>query len=68
MGDKCELIEEDGTVIDAETDERVEFHFNALLDAVAEWRRHSDVDCSLAGNPNISFKSAFRSVFLALRV
>lgn len=47
IGDKCELIEEDGKLVCAATDERVDFHFNALLDAVADWRKHSEVDCSL---------------------
>lgn len=49
IGDKCELIEEDGKLVCAATDERVDFHFNALLDAVADWRKHSEVDCSLGG-------------------
>lgn len=49
IGDKCELIEEDGSLVDVATDERVDFHFNALLDAVADWRKHSEVDCSLGG-------------------
>jgi lysine-specific histone demethylase 1B len=49
IGDKCDLLEEDGKVIDMETDERGDFHFNALLDAVADWRKQSDTDCSLGG-------------------
>lgn len=49
IGDKCELLEEDGRVIDTETDVRGDFHFNALLDAVADWRKQTVTDCSLGG-------------------
>ena len=49
IGDKCDLLEEDGKVVDMETDERGDFHFNALLDAVADWRKQTNIDCSLGG-------------------
>jgi hypothetical protein len=49
IGDKCDLLEEDGKVVDMETDERGDFHFNALLDAVADWRKQPEKDCSLGG-------------------
>lgn len=49
IGDKCDLLEEDGKVVDMEADERGDFHFNALLDAVADWRKQTEVDCSLGG-------------------
>ena len=55
IGDKCDLLEEDGKVIDMETDERGDFHFNALLDAVADWRKHNDTDCSLGGRFEIGW-------------
>ena len=47
IGDKCDLVEENGKVVDMEADERGDFHFNALLDAVAEWRKQTETDCSL---------------------
>ena len=49
IGDKCDLLEENGKVVDMETDERGDFHFNALLDAVADWRKQTKIDCSLGG-------------------
>ena len=49
IGDKCDLLEEDGKIVDMEMDERGDFHFNALLDAVADWRKQTDTDCSLEG-------------------
>ncbi|XP_022088783.1 lysine-specific histone demethylase 1B-like [Acanthaster planci] len=37
--DRCHLLEGDGKLIDASLDRRVDFHFNAMLDAIAEWRK-----------------------------
>ncbi|XP_071804678.1 lysine-specific histone demethylase 2-like [Asterias amurensis] len=39
MKDRCDLMEKDGTLINASLDRRVDFHFNAMLDAIAEWRK-----------------------------
>ena len=58
IGDKCDLVEENGKVVDMETDERGDFHFNALLDAVAEWRKQTETDCSLGGKESLGFRRA----------
>ena len=34
----CELFEENGCPAAPDHDRRTDFHFNALLDAVAEWK------------------------------
>ena len=49
--DKCGLIHESGVVTDGNVDRRIDFHFNAMLDIVADWRKnHSDDnDYSLLG-------------------
>ncbi|XP_071959369.1 lysine-specific histone demethylase 2-like [Antedon mediterranea] len=39
---RCDLVEEDGSVTDTTVDKRVDFHFNAMLDAIAEWRRDNE--------------------------
>lgn len=36
---RCDLVEEGGQSVDSTSDKRVDFHFNAMLDAVAEWRK-----------------------------
>ena len=50
--DKCDLIHESGMVTDGNVDKRIDFHFNAMLDIVAEWRknRSDDNDTNLLGN------------------
>ena len=64
IGDNCELLDEDGSPIDAETDEKVNFHFNALLDAIADWRRHSQEDFSLGGMVNGRYHQAERRDYI----
>nr|XP_054755577.1 lysine-specific histone demethylase 2-like [Lytechinus pictus] len=39
MHERCDLLGEGGVVTDSHIDKRVEFHFNAMLDAIAEWRK-----------------------------
>ena len=39
MHERCDLLGEGGVVTDLHVDKRVEFHFNAMLDAIAEWRK-----------------------------
>ncbi|XP_048462625.1 lysine-specific histone demethylase 1B isoform X1 [Rhincodon typus] len=39
LGDRCDLIEEGGRVVDPTIDKCIDFHFNAMLDVVAEWRK-----------------------------
>lgn len=47
---KCDLLTEEGHCVDVSTDSKVEFHFNALLDAIAENREEALEDQSLEGN------------------
>ncbi|XP_055076755.2 lysine-specific histone demethylase 2 isoform X1 [Misgurnus anguillicaudatus] len=39
LGMRCELIQEGGHITDPAVDKRMDFHFNAVLDAVSEWRK-----------------------------
>ncbi|KAK7139656.1 hypothetical protein R3I93_016709 [Phoxinus phoxinus] len=39
LGVRCELIQDGGLVTDPALDKRMDFHFNAVLDAVSEWRK-----------------------------
>uniref|UniRef100_A0A452SVE3 Lysine demethylase 1B n=1 Tax=Ursus americanus TaxID=9643 RepID=A0A452SVE3_URSAM len=39
FGERCDLIQEGGRVTDPTIDKRMDFHFNALLDVVSEWRK-----------------------------
>ncbi|XP_075584346.1 lysine-specific histone demethylase 2 isoform X6 [Pelecanus crispus] len=47
LGEKCDLIQEGGRITDPTIDKRMDFHFNAILDVVSEWRKdksqHQDV-------------------------
>ncbi|XP_056377226.1 lysine-specific histone demethylase 2 isoform X2 [Hyla sarda] len=47
LREKCDLIQEGGRITDEAIDKRMDFHFNAILDVVAEWRKdksqHQDV-------------------------
>ena len=37
--DHCDLYQENGRVTPSYLDRRIEFHFNSMLDNVAEWRK-----------------------------
>ncbi|KAG8442358.1 hypothetical protein GDO86_011233 [Hymenochirus boettgeri] len=39
LKEKCDLIQEGGRLTDPAIDNRMDFHFNAILDVVAEWRK-----------------------------
>ncbi|CAL9690747.1 unnamed protein product [Knipowitschia caucasica] len=39
LGDRCDLFQEGGQVTDPSIDKRMDFHFNAILDVVSEWRK-----------------------------
>ncbi len=39
MHERCDLVQDDGSITDLALDKRVDFHFNAMLDAIAEWRK-----------------------------
>ncbi|OWF38535.1 lysine-specific histone demethylase 1B-like isoform X1 [Mizuhopecten yessoensis] len=44
IGEGCDIISETGQTIPNEIDRRMDFHFNALLDIIAEWRRNKEAD------------------------
>ncbi|KAG7273586.1 hypothetical protein CRUP_019832 [Coryphaenoides rupestris] len=39
LGERCDLFQEGGHMTDSAIDKRMEFHFNAILDVVSEWRK-----------------------------
>uniref|UniRef100_G3NC89 [histone-H3]-N(6),N(6)-dimethyl-L-lysine(4) FAD-dependent demethylase n=1 Tax=Gasterosteus aculeatus aculeatus TaxID=481459 RepID=G3NC89_GASAC len=39
LGERCDLFQEGGQVTDTAIDKRMDFHFNAILDVVSEWRK-----------------------------
>ena len=41
INDHCDLYEETGKITDGNTDRRIDYHFNAMLDIVAEWRQRA---------------------------
>lgn len=50
ISSKCDLLTEDGERVEFSTDSKVEFHFNALLDAIADQKKDIPEDQSLEGN------------------
>uniref|UniRef100_A0A3Q2CQ89 [histone-H3]-N(6),N(6)-dimethyl-L-lysine(4) FAD-dependent demethylase n=1 Tax=Cyprinodon variegatus TaxID=28743 RepID=A0A3Q2CQ89_CYPVA len=38
LGERCDLFQEGGRVTDPAIDKRMDFHFNAILDVVSDWR------------------------------
>ena len=39
ISDRCDLYQENGQITSPTLDRRIDFHFNAMLDNVAEWRK-----------------------------
>lgn len=66
LGEKCDLIQEGGRITDPTIDKRMDFHFNAILDVVSEWRKdktqHQDVP--LGGKWEMSCKVKVLAAFL----
>uniref|UniRef100_A0A672LW59 Lysine demethylase 1B n=1 Tax=Sinocyclocheilus grahami TaxID=75366 RepID=A0A672LW59_SINGR len=56
LGVRCELIQEGGRVTDTALDKRMDFHFNAVLDAVSEWRKDKSQsqDAPLGGEMHLA--------------
>ncbi|KAK7092117.1 hypothetical protein V1264_009717 [Littorina saxatilis] len=46
--DRCQLLLDKGRLVPTETDRRLDFHFNALLDVLAQWKHSGQPDVSLA--------------------
>ncbi|KAH7967696.1 hypothetical protein HPB52_001656 [Rhipicephalus sanguineus] len=51
--DHCDLYTTAGHMVPTECDRRVEFHFNAMLDAVAQWRLGQTKDTCLFGTARL---------------
>ena len=49
ISSKCDLLTEDSKCVDSSMDSKVEFHFNALLDAIADQKKDVLEDQSLEG-------------------
>ena len=49
LSDHCTMLTESGDVVDNELENRMEFHFGAMLDQVAEWKKATESDASLLG-------------------
>jgi len=46
----CDLFKDkSGKQADSNLDKQVEFHFNAILDAISEWRKTAHQDMPLEG-------------------
>jgi len=58
ISSKCDLLTEDGKCVDSSMDSKVEFHFNALLDAIADQKKDLPKDQSLEGVVVINVISA----------
>lgn len=39
LGERCDLFQDRGLATDPAIDKRMDFHFNAILDVVSEWRK-----------------------------
>ena len=54
--DLCRLFDEEGKEVDGDIDRRIDFHFNAMLDNVAEWRKNKSQaqDINLLGNGKLT--------------
>lgn len=52
----CPLFMPDGSPVNHEVDRRIEFHYNAILDIISEWRKKKemDADASLASKSGLS--------------
>ena len=49
MSDRCWLVNELGKLVDLDTDSKLDFHFDEMLDQVAEWKKQADKDSNLLG-------------------
>ncbi|KAK3087785.1 hypothetical protein FSP39_010562 [Pinctada imbricata] len=56
MSEKCNLFMEDGSPVPEDMDRRMDFHFNAILDTIAEWRKNKEL------SQDISLLSKFKEM------
>lgn len=66
LGERCDLFQEGGQVTDPAIDKRMDFHFNAILDVVSEWRKDKsqNQDTPLKGNPPIFLRPSIHETIL----
>jgi len=50
VSDRCWLVNESGKLVDLDTDSKLDFHFDEMLDKVAEWKKDAAQDSNLLGN------------------
>lgn len=69
LGVRCELIQEGGYMTDSAVDKRMDFHFNAVLDAVSEWRKDQSQcqDLPLGGERLLSLSDPSHTVLDGFR-
>ena len=65
MSDRCWLVDDSGKLVDIDVDSKLDFHFDNMLDKVADWKKQSKQDSSLLGNCNSAF---FISLLYCVRV
>lgn len=55
LGERCDLFQEGGSATDPAIDKRMDFHFNAILDVVSEWRKDKsqNQDTPLGGTTHL---------------
>jgi len=56
VSDRCWLVNESGKLVDLETDSKLDFHFDEMLDKVAEWKKEAAQDSNLLGNLIVIFQ------------
>lgn len=57
MSDRCWLVDEHGKLVDLDTDSKLDFHFDEMLDQVVEWKKQAHQDTSLLGKWSILLHS-----------
>ncbi|XP_052085769.1 lysine-specific histone demethylase 2-like [Mytilus californianus] len=43
LSEKCCLLQKGGVKVEEKTDSQMDFHFNAILDIIADWRRNKEI-------------------------
>jgi len=49
VSDRCWLVDESGKLVDVDSDSKLDFHFDAMLDQVVEWKKQAHQDNDLLG-------------------
>lgn len=62
MSDRCWLVDASGKLVDIDTDSKLDFHFDCMLDKVVEWKKHAPQDSNLLGKFRFLFLSHFYGI------